>query len=98
VLRKILSSTTTLLLLCAVLLLTAFVGRVASRTTIVRLGYELSTQNARHERLSTELNALRTELAARRSPDALAREGKARFGLDAPRAEQIVTVTTRGVR
>ena len=94
-LRKVFGSTSVLLLMCAVLILTAFVGRVKGRTTIVRLAYELSAQNAKHQQLTTELNALRTELSSRRSPDALAREGRSRFGLEAPRAEQIITVTTR---
>ncbi len=95
--RRILASTPALLVLCAVLVGAALIGRVKSRTTVVRLGYELSAANQKNQQLLSELAALRTELAARRSPDALAREGKLRFGLDAPRAEQIVTITTRSV-
>jgi cell division protein FtsL len=91
--RRLLSSTTSLLLLCAGLVLSALAGRVMARTTVVRLGYELSSLQAKNEKLAAELNALRTELAARRAPDALAKEARSRFGMDAPSAEQIVTVT-----
>jgi cell division protein FtsL len=89
------SSTTLLLVLAAGLVLAALLGRVAARTTVVRLGYELSALQAKNQQLAGELNALRTELAARRAPDALAKEARVRFGMDAPKPEQIVTVTTR---
>lgn len=93
-LRKALTSTTLLLLLAATTVLVALLGRVMARTNVVRLGYELSALQAENQRLASELNALRTELAARRAPDALAKEGRARFGLDAPKPEQLVIVTT----
>ncbi|MCC6810072.1 MAG: cell division protein FtsL [Deltaproteobacteria bacterium] len=93
-LRAFFTSTPVLLVLCAATVLSALVGRVMARTTVVRLGYTLSTLQQQNQSLAQELNALRTELAARRAPDALAKEARGRFLLDAPKAEQIVTVTT----
>ena len=83
-LRAFSTSTPVLLVLCAATVLSALVGRVMARTTVVRLGYTLSTLQQQNQTLAQEPNALRTELAARR----------AGFLLDAPKAEQIVTVTT----
>jgi cell division protein FtsL len=90
--KKYLSSTPLLLILCACTVLSALIGRVMARTTVVRLGYDLSALQAKNNQLATELNALRTELAARRAPDALAKEARAKFSLEAPSAEQLVTV------
>lgn len=78
--------------LAAVLLLCALLGRVMARTTLVRLGYELSTLEDEHQQLQSELQALRTELAARRAPDRMAKEGRQRFHLELARPEQVVSV------
>lgn len=78
--------------LCAVLLLCALLGRVMARTTLVRLGYELSALEEEHTKLQSELQALRTEFAARRAPDRMARDGQKMFHLELARPEQVVTV------
>jgi hypothetical protein len=93
VFRRVIGSTPALSLFCACLVLSALFGRVVARTTIVRLAYELSALDATSRELAAELNALRTELAARRAPEQLLRDGK-RFELDIPSQEQIITVTT----
>lgn len=91
-LARALTSTTMLLCLAAALSLSALIGRVVARTTLVRLGYELSALNKKNQQLTSELNALRTELAARRAPDALAKEASARFGLYPPTATQLISI------
>src|SRR3954468_1162566 len=93
-LKRLVGSTTVLFLLAAAVVLAALIGRVVARTTIVRLGYELSQLETKNQTLSSELNALRTELAARRAPEQLLREGRTHFQLDVPKPEQIITVTT----
>jgi len=90
--KTLMSSSALVYVLCAVLVLCAMIGRVMARTTIVRLGYELSAAQDDHQLLVVELQALRTEVAARRSPDRMLREGKAHFHLELARPEQIVTV------
>ena len=90
--RNWLASNTVLYFLAAFLVLSALLGRVMARTTLVRLGYELSAADEAHQKLVTDLQALRTEVAARRSPDRLLRDGKKNFHLEPARAEQILTV------
>ena len=92
-LKRLLGSTSVLFFLAACLVLAALTGRVLARTTIVRLGYELSALESKNRELNAELNALRTELAARRAPEQLMREGRGRFSLDLPKPEQVITVT-----
>jgi hypothetical protein len=67
-----------------------------ARTRLVRLGYQLSALEEEHRHLAAEEAALKTELAARRAPDRMLREGKSRFHLDLVRPEQIVTVRPAG--
>ena len=88
-----LGSNTFLYFLAATLVLCALLGRVMARTSLVRLGYELSAAEEKiTEKLVGDLQALRTEFAARRSPDRLLRDGKKNFRLEPARAEQIYTV------
>jgi hypothetical protein len=90
--KKALASNTFLYFLAATLVLCALLGRVMARTTLVRLGYELSAAEEDHQKLVGDLQALRTEFAARRSPDRLLRDGKKSFHLEPARAEQIFTM------
>lgn len=90
--KMLMSSSAFVYVLCAAVLLCAMLGRVMARTTIVRLGYDLSATQEDHQQLVVELQALRTEVAARRSPDRMLREGKTHFHLELARPEQIVTV------
>lgn len=74
----------------------AAVFYVWTRVATVRLGYQISRAGSEHARLVEEKAALRSEISTMRSPrrlEALARE---RYGLGAPRAEQIVFVRTSG--
>jgi len=90
--KTMLTSSALVYVLCAAVVLCAMLGRVMIRTTIVRLGYELSATQEDHQQLVVELQALRTEVAARRSPDRMLREGKTHFRLELARPEQILTV------
>lgn len=91
-LRRIVTSGPFVYVFSAALLLCALLGRVMARTTLVRLGYELSALEDEHQKLQTDMQALRTELAARRAPDRMAKDGRQRFHLELARPEQVVTV------
>lgn len=90
--KRWLASTSVFLVLAAVLVLCALLGLVMARTTLVRLGYELSALEEQHQKLVAAHTALKTELAARRAPDRMLREGKQRFRLELASPEQVVTV------
>lgn len=81
-----------ILLLCAAALLMSTTAKIKMRTTVVQLGYQLSRLQQEEMSLSSELSALKTELAARRAPEKLLREGRARYGLDFPKSEQVIVV------
>ena len=62
----------------------------------MRLGYELSALQQEKQSLESDLAALKTELAARRAPDRMLREGRQRFRLELATPEQITTVRRAG--
>jgi hypothetical protein len=93
-LKRIVGSNTFLLLLAAALVLVSLLGRVAARTRLVRLGYEVSALETERQALETELQALRTELLSRHAPDQMLKDGRQRFHLDYPRPEQIVSIAS----
>ena len=71
-LKRVVTSGPFVYVLAASLLLCALLGRVMARTTLVRLGYELSTLEDEHQKLQGDLQALRSDMAARRAPDRMA--------------------------
>ncbi|MCA9551510.1 MAG: cell division protein FtsL [Myxococcales bacterium] len=68
---------------------------VWTHVTTVRLGYALSKAGESHRQLLEENRALRIEAAALKSPDRLEKLGQERYGLGAPRTEQVVRVAGR---
>ena len=63
---------------------------VWTHITTVRLGYAISRAGETHRKLLERNRTLRIESAALRSPDRLEKLGRDRFGLTAPRTEQVV--------
>jgi cell division protein FtsL len=70
--------------LAVFLLATVGVVHVTSRVLVVRMGYELSTLDARSAELTRENDALRLELASLTAPARLAPVAKQQLGMQVP--------------
>jgi cell division protein FtsL len=77
--------------LVVALLATVAIVHVTSRVLVVKLGYELSTLDARATQLEQQNSALSVELATLKAPARLEALGKA-FGLSAPATSAVLRV------